>query len=110
MFNLISNEYGRVYVGLEAGGEPLFVYHYLDNEGKCDDCEYAFTFKGNKIRLYGWHIGQEDTFNNKGNWMDYESFEGAFHDHDYQDTLVERLRMCIKAILNDIVASTIEYL
>lgn len=110
MSNLIANQFGKVDLNWDADHEPIFVYTLIDDNGKTDDCEYAFVLRGNKIRLYGWHFGHDTAFTYDGNWMDNKACDNAFHDHDYQDYLVERLRFCIKEVLNNIVGFTTEYL
>lgn len=109
MSKLIANQFGVVELRY-ADGEPIFIYTFIDDNGKTDDCEYAFVFSGNKIRLYGWHAGDAGDFDYQGNWMDNDESDEGFHDHDYQDVLVGQLRLCLKEALNNIVGSTIEYL
>ena len=110
MSNLIENKYGSIRLHEEADMDPIFVFTFVDDNGKADDCEYGFTFKGNKICLYGWHFGVDTEFTYEGNWMDNCAYDGAFHDHDYQDFVVERLRLCIKEVLNNITGLAPEYL
>lgn len=110
MSKLIANRFGGIAICLYKDRDPIFVYTFVDDNGHSDDCEYAFVFKGDEIRLYGWHFGHDITFSNKGNWMDNEIFPESFHDHDYQDVLVERLRLCLKEALNNITGMTTEHL
>lgn len=109
MFNLIDNQFGKICLNRDADCEPMFVYTFKDYDGRSDDCEYAFVFRNKEIHLYGWHFGHDTTFAYTGSWIDGE-YDGAFHDRDYQDGLVRRLRLCLKGALNNIVMSTIEYL
>jgi hypothetical protein len=117
MSNLIANRFGSIRLNQDADCEPMFIYTFKDDNGKTDDCDYAFVFRDNEIHLYDWHYGHDTDFVYRGNWMlkttDCEDVSNPykdFHDHDYQDALVGRLRLCIKEALNNIVGSTIEYL
>lgn len=110
MSSLIVNQFGSISLNQDADGEPMFIYTFMDDNGKTDDCEYAFVFRDNKICLYGWHFGHDTTFTYEGNWMDNNAFPEAFHDHDYQDALVGQLRLCLKEALNNITGMTTEYL
>lgn len=109
MYNLIANQYGKVDITWDADDEPMFVYSFVDNDGKSDDCKYAFIFKGDKIHLYGWHFGHDTTFTYEGNWMDNNAGTTGYHDHDYQDALVAQLRLCIKEVFDRIMGLTTEY-
>ena len=108
MSKLIENRFGRVDL-CDDVSEPMFVYTFIDDNGKSDGYDYAFVFRDNKICLYGWRSCGA-TFDYTGNWMDIEAGPEAFHDHDYQDCLVEQLRLCLREALNNIVGLTIEYL
>lgn len=110
MSNLIANQFGSIRLNQDADCEPMFIYTFMDDNGKTDDCEYAFVFRDNKIWLYGWHFGHDTTFTYEGNWMDNNAFPEAFHDHDYQDALVGQLRLCLKEAINHITGMTTEYL
>lgn len=110
MFKLIANRFGEVSLRQDADHEPIFIYNFVDNNGKSDDCEYAFIFRDNTICLYGWHFGHDTAFIYEGNWMDNNTFPEAFHDHDYQDALVGQLRLCLKEALNNITGMITEYL
>lgn len=106
MFNLIVNKFGKVYLCQNTGMEPIFIYTLTDDDGRSDDCEYAFVFRGDKIRLYGWHFGHDTTFTYQGNWLDNETLPEPFHDQDYQQYLIGRLRLCIAESLNIIALTT----
>lgn len=110
MSKLISNKFGIVDLRQDAGGQPVFIYTFVDDNGETDDCEYAFVFKDNEIHLFGWHCGHDIDFHYQGNWMDNEGVADGFHNHDYQDGLVGQLRLCLKDALNNIVGLAIEYL
>lgn len=110
MYNLIANQYGKVDIDWDADSDPMFIYSFVDNDGKSDDCEYAFVFKGNKVHLYGWHFGHDTSFTYEGNWMDNNAAPEGFHDHDYQDALVAQLRLCIRKAFDRIMVLTTEYL
>lgn len=110
MSNLIANQFGSICLNQDADHEPMFIYTFIDDNGKTDDCEYAFVFRDNKIHLYGWHFGHDTDFVYQGNWMDIIDCKDDFHDHDYQDALVGQLRLCLKEALNNIVGTSIEYL
>ena len=45
MYNLIANQYGKVDIDWDADSDLMFIYSFIDNDGKTDDCEYAFVLR-----------------------------------------------------------------
>lgn len=79
----------------------VFMYFPEDDDGRNDDCAYYFSLQRNKIVQRGWNYGRdfdEQFLVRRGPWLDNiealqdpEYMEGAFHNLDYQNYLLDRL-------------------
>lgn len=97
---LITSDLGSV--EMDARFPGIFAFCPTDADGKNDDCTYYFSLYNGFIIQKGWNYGrgafEPDMIKDDGPWLDNPDAmtdpnykEGAFHNEEYQDKLLQQL-------------------